>query len=154
MIQNLLNNVKSTILLNPSIQSCFIYSHTRSEVLAPAVFLEIAGYTKGSDPATEQLSLSANFEARVVVDSTIENHEITCQVLAQSLAHSIHLNSFGCDVTPAVVKGITRDFFKPEFDFYTCYLIEWSHEFHVGSSIFDEVSSPIHTIIINEVSNG
>jgi hypothetical protein len=122
----------------------------RAEVIAPAVFLEIANYGIGSDPATEQLSLVANVEARVVVDSTIEDAEIVCQSLACEIANVAHLNSFGCKISPAKVSGISRDFFKPDFDMYVCWLVEWSHEMHCGNSVFDEIGITPHTIHIGE----
>jgi hypothetical protein len=127
-----------------------IYPNSRQEILAPAVFLEIANYGIGDDPATEELALVANLEARVVVDSTIKDAEISCQLLACEIASLIHLNSFGCEVSTAKLAGITRDFFKPDFDMYICWLIEWSHEMHVGSSIWKEIGIPPHTITIGE----
>ncbi|GHU13209.1 hypothetical protein FACS189449_08270 [Alphaproteobacteria bacterium] len=117
MIQ-FLQNIRTEILNSPNIASCLLYPNARAEVIAPAVFLEIASYGIGSDPATEELSLIANIEARVVVDSTIENAEIACQSLACEIANIAHLNSFGCKISPATVSGISRDFFKPDFDMY------------------------------------
>jgi hypothetical protein len=143
-----LQNIRSEILSSPNIQSCLIYPNARGEVVAPAVFLEIANYNAGNDPATEELSLVANVEARVVVDSTIEDAEVICQSLACEVANIAHLNSFGC-ISPAKVTGITRDFFKPDFDMYVCWLVEWSHEMHVGSSVFAEIGVPPHILHVN-----
>jgi hypothetical protein len=128
-----------------------IYPNARGAIIAPAVFLEIASYGIGNDPATGQLSLVANIEARVVVDSTIEadssgNAEIVCQSLACEIANIAHLNSFGCEISPAKISGISRDFFKPDFDMYICWLVEWGHEFHVGNSIFKELGVPPHIL--------
>jgi hypothetical protein len=145
---NFLKNIRNEILSSPSIQSCLIYPSPRGEIVAPAVFLEIASYGASNDPATGELSLVANIEARVVVDSTIEDAEIICQSLACEITNIAHLNSFGCNISPAKVTGITRDFFKPDFDMYICWLIEWSHEFHYGDSVFDEIGVPPHTINI------
>jgi hypothetical protein len=147
---NFLKNIRTEILNSPNIQSCLIYPNARGEVIAPAVFLEIASYGAGDDPATEELALIANVEARVVVDSTIENAEIVCQSLACEIANVTYLNSFGCNISPAKVTGITRDFFKPEFDMYLCWLVEWQHEFHVGDSVWLENGVPPHTITIGE----
>jgi hypothetical protein len=147
---NILQNIRSEILDSPNIQSCLIYPNPRGEVIAPAVFLEIANYGAGDDPATGELALTANVEARVVVDSTIDDAETVCQLLACEIANVAHLNSFGCEISPAKVTGITRDFFKPEFDMYLCWLIEWQHEVHTGSSVFAETGIPPHTITIGE----
>jgi hypothetical protein len=146
---NFLKNIRSEILSSPNIQSCLIYPNPRGEVIAPAVFLEIASYGVGDDPATGELSLIANVEARVVVDSTIDDAETVCQLLACEIANIAHLNSFGCEISPGKVTGITRDFFKPEFDVYVCWLVEWQHEFHAGSSIWAEIGVPPHSLHIN-----
>jgi hypothetical protein len=146
---NFLQNIRTEILSSPNIQSCLIYPNARKEIAAPAVFLEIASYSAGDDPATGELSLVTNVEARVVVDSTIEDAEIVCQSLACEIANIAHLNSFGCEISPAKVTGITRDFFKPEFDMYICWLVEWSHEFHCGNSVWLENGVPPHILHVN-----
>jgi hypothetical protein len=147
---NILQNIRNEILNSPNIQSCLIYPNPRGEILAPAVFLEIASYGTGDDPATGELALTANVEARVVVDSTIEDAETVCQSLACEIATVAHLNSFGCEISPAKVTGITRDFFKPEFDMYLCWLVEWQHQLHVGSSVWLETGVPPHIVKIGE----
>jgi hypothetical protein len=148
-----LQNIRNEILGSPNFASCLIYPNARGEILAPAVFLEAASYSAGNDPATGELSLVANVEARVVVDSTIEDAEIVCQSLACEIANIAHLNSFGCNISPAKVSGITRDFFKSEFDMYLCWLVEWSHEFHCGSNVWSEIGVPPHLITIGEHIN-
>ena len=155
MIEKLLTNIKSEILNNKSIQSCLIYPDARGETIAPAVFLEVASYGTGDDPATGELSLLVNIEARVVVDSISENAELACQNLACQIANVAHLNSFGCKVSPAKISGISRDSFKPDFDPYICWLVEWSHQFHVGDSIWEETGIPPHVLFANkEVIHG
>jgi hypothetical protein len=149
MITEFLKNIRNEILNSPNIQSCLIYPNPRGEIIAPAVFLEIAGYNAGDDPVTGELSLIANAEARVVVDSTIEDAETVCQLLACEIATVAHLNSFGCEISPAKVTGITRDFFKPEFDMYLCWLVEWQHEVHIGNSIWLENGVLPHKIFVN-----
>jgi hypothetical protein len=146
---NFLQNIRTEILNSPNIQSCLIYPNPRGEIIAPAVFLEIASYSGGNDPATGELALIANVEARVVVDSTIEDAEVVCQSLACEIANIAHLNSFGCEISPGKVGGITRDFFKPEFDMYLCWLVEWTHELHYGLSVFDEIGVPPHVLHVN-----
>lgn len=150
MIAKLLQNIRTEILNNEVIKTCLLYSKGREEIIAPAVFLEVGGYSAGNDPATGELALTVNIEARVVIDSLTEDAEIRCQELAAAIASAIHLNSFGCEVSPAKITGITRDYFKPDFDPYICYLIEWSHEFHVGENIWNELGIPPHKITIGE----
>ena len=148
MIEDLLTAIKNAILADESFKSCLIYPNARGDIVAPAVFLEVANYSTGNDPATGELSLIANIEARVVVDSISENAELVCQNLACQIANIAHLNSFGCNVTPAKISGISRDSFKPDFDPYICWLVEWSHEFHCGESVWKEDGVRPHILVI------
>ena len=150
MIEDLLTSIRNTILADENFRSCLIYPDARGEIIAPAVFLEVANYSTGSDPATEELSLIANIEARVVVDSISENAELICQNFACQIANIAHLNSFGCQVSPAKISGISRDSFKPDFDPYICWLVEWSHEIQCGESVWTESGLPPHILHIND----
>lgn len=153
-MNGLLNNIRTQILCEfQDVQSCFIYPNAREKIIAPAVFLEVANYGMGDDPATEELAIIANIEARVVIDSLIENAEIECQRLACKIGSLAHLNNFGCSVRPAKVGGISRDFFKPDFDPYICWLVEWQHELHVGESVFSNgvACIPPHELHIGEL---
>ena len=148
MIEDLLTAIKNAILADKNFRSCLIYPSARGDVIAPAVFLEVANYSTGNDPATGELSLIANIEARVVIDSISENAELVCQNLACRIANIAHLNSFGCKVSPAKISGISRDSFKPDFDPYICWLVEWSHQFHVGESVWKEDGVRPHILVI------
>ena len=148
MIEDLLTAIKNAILADKNFRSCLIYPSARGDVIAPAVFLEVANYSTGNDPATGELSLIANIEARVVIDSISENAELVCQNLACKIASIAHLNSFGCKVSPAKISGISRDSFKPDFDPYICWLVEWSHQFHVGESVWKEDGVRPHILVI------
>ncbi len=155
MIRNLLSNIQQRISEIADIESCYVYPIPRSEMNAPMVCLEIANFSTGDDPATSELALTVNMEARVVVDSAVDDAEIICQTLACNVANAIHLNSFGCAVSPGEVTGISRDSFKPEFDAYICWLVEWSHQFHLGQSVWLESGATPHLLHINnEAVNG
>lgn len=149
MLEKLLENIKASILADSCFQSCWIYPEARCDFEAPAVFLEIANYAAGSDPATSELSLVANIEARVVVDFLVENAELECQKLACNIANLAHLNSFGSPVSPAIVSSVMRDAFKPEFDAFICWLVEWTHEFHLGTNVWLKSAIPPHRLHIN-----
>lgn len=148
MIQSLLNSIQSQILNLNDIESCLIYPSAREELRAPLVVLEVAGFSQGDDPATEELALNANIEARVVVDSSIENAEIVCQSIACNVANLAHLNNFGCEVSLGKISGISKDFFKPEFDAYVCWLVEWSHQLHLGKNVWFETGVSPHQLFI------
>lgn len=155
MIRQLLSNIKEGILRLQGIESCFVYPTPRCDLAAPTVCLEVADFSPGNDPATGELALNINLEARVIVDSTLENAETSCQTLACNIANLIHLNTFNCAVSPGEVTGISRDSFKPEFDAFVCWLVEWSHQFHLGQSVWLESGATPHLLHINkEVVNG
>lgn len=151
MITTLLTSIQKSILQNcPNIQSCKIYPPARCDVVAPAVFLTAASYSVGDDPATSELALRVNVNATVVTDSIIENSELVCQSLVCDIARIAHLNSFGCPVSPAKIERIEQDAFKPEFDAYVSWLVEWSHEFHLGESVWLDPGVPPHILHIGE----
>jgi hypothetical protein len=125
----------------------------RSELIAPACFVEISSFEIGTDPGTEELALVANFEARIVVDSTIPNAEFAIRELALRLANLINHNTWNSTdssaVSPAKLKDIGPDAFKPELDAYLVWNINWVHEFHVGENIWESTGITPHKIIVN-----
>ncbi len=69
------NKLKEEI---PAIQTCEVYRAIRREIIAPAVFVELVSLEPGKDPGTEELALRARFEARIVVDGTVEDSSYDC----------------------------------------------------------------------------
>ncbi len=135
----------------PEIQTCEIYPSIRTTIAAPAVFIELASFEKGNDPGTEELALKARFEARIVIDSTIENAPIIVRSLAAEIARVVNRNTWGMDVSPAEFLSGEIDGFRPELDAYLVWLIEWIHELHVGKSVWEEGKIKPHLIDIGDV---
>ncbi|MCM1002682.1 hypothetical protein DM84_05735, partial [Wolbachia pipientis] len=75
------------------IQTCEVYPAMRKELIAPAVFVELSSFEKGHDPGTEELALKARFEARIVIDSTVENAPIIVRTLAAEVARVVNKNT-------------------------------------------------------------
>jgi hypothetical protein len=123
----------------------------RSELVAPACFVEITGFDVGTDPGTEELAVIANFEARIVMDRTVENVHFVVRELALQLANLINHNTWNSNVSPAKIKEIAPDAFGPEFDAYLVWNVGWTHELHVGVNVWDAADTvvPLHTIIVN-----
>lgn len=138
----------------PTIQTCEIYPAIRKELIAPAVFIELASLEPGKDPGTEELALKAKFEARVVIDSTIENAPIVVRSLASEVARVINGNTFNMNISPAEFISAEQDGFRPELDAYLVWLVEWVHEVHLGQSIWDEGKIKPHMINIGDVRVG
>ncbi|WP_410530105.1 hypothetical protein [Wolbachia endosymbiont (group A) of Lypha dubia] len=138
----------------PAIQTCEVYPVIRTTITAPAVFVELASLEPGKDPGTEELALRARFEARVIVDSTIENASLVVRSLAAEIARVVNKNTWGIEnISPGEFLSAEVDEFRPELDAYLVWLIEWVHEVHVGKSIWSAGIMP-HTIEIGNVHVG
>ncbi|WP_265024418.1 hypothetical protein [Wolbachia endosymbiont (group A) of Eupithecia tripunctaria] len=135
----------------PAIQTCEIYPSIRKELVAPAVFVELSGFEKGHDPGTEELALKARFEGRIVIDSTIENAAIIVRSLAAEVAKVVDKNTWNVkNVSPGEFISAEVDGFRPELDAYLVWMVDWSHQLHLGKSIWTENKIKPHTIIIEE----
>ncbi|WP_253303090.1 MULTISPECIES: hypothetical protein [unclassified Wolbachia] len=134
-----------------AIQTCDIYPSIRKELLAPALFVELVSLESGKDPGTEELALKARFEARIVIDSTIENAAIIVRTLAAEVARVVNKNTWNVEnVSPGEFISAEIDGFRPELDAYLVWLVEWSHQLHLGKSIWTENTIKPHTITIGE----
>lgn len=138
----------------PAIQTCEIYPTIRKELVAPAVFVELSSFEKGNDPGTEELALKARFEARVVIDSTIENAPLIVRSLASEVAIVVNGNTFNMNISPGEFLSAEPDGFRPELDAYLVWIIEWSHQLHLGKSVWKEGKIKPHKISVGEVNVG
>ncbi|MGL9762095.1 MAG: hypothetical protein ACR5LB_08025 [Wolbachia sp.] len=152
--KNLHNAICTTLKREISIiQTCEIYPSIRKELLAPAVFVELSSLEKGDDPGTEELALKARFEARIVIDSTVENAPILVRTLAAEVARVVNKNTWNMkNVSPGEFISGGGDDFRPELDAYLVWLIEWVHTIHVGRSIWEEGKFMPHKIEIGEIN--
>ncbi|GFQ91486.1 spike protein [Trichonephila clavata] len=136
----------------PAIQTCEVYRVIRREIIAPAVFVELASLEPGKDPGTEELALRARFEARVVVDGTVENSSIVVRSLAAEVARVVSKNTWNMkNIAPGEFLSAEVDDFKPELDAYLVWLVEWTHEVHTGQSMWSETGIKPHIIEIGLV---
>lgn len=120
----------------PAIQTCEVYPMIRREIVAPAVFVELSSLEQGKDPGTEELALKARFEARIVIDSTIENAAIIVRELAAEVARVVNKNTWNVEnVSPGEFISAEIDGFRPELDAYLVWMVDWSHQLHLGKSI-------------------
>ncbi|WP_265031291.1 MULTISPECIES: hypothetical protein [unclassified Wolbachia] len=131
----------------PAIQTCEVYPTIRREIIAPAVFVELSSLEQGKDPGTEELALKARFEARVVVDSTVENASIIVRSLAAEVARVVNKNTWNVkNIAPGEFLSAEVDNFRPELDAYLVWLVEWTHELHLGKSIWKKGKIKAHRI--------
>ncbi|BET30820.1 hypothetical protein wCauBTS_14270 [Wolbachia pipientis] len=138
-----------------AIQTCEVYPAIRKELVAPAVFIELSSLEQGKDPGTEELALKARFEARIVIDSTIENAAIIVRTLAAEVARVVNKNTWNVEnVSPGEFISGGGDDFRPELDAYLVWLIEWVHYLHVGESVWLEEKIKPHTINLGNINVG
>jgi hypothetical protein len=138
----------------PAIQACEVYPAIRTIITAPAVFVELSGFEKGYDPGTEELALRARFEARIIIDSTIENAPIVVRSLASEVAKVVNKNTFNMNISPGEFLSAEMDGFRPELDAYLVWLVEWTHEIHLGKSVWEDGKIKIHKIAVGEINVG
>ncbi|WP_425386564.1 hypothetical protein [Wolbachia endosymbiont (group A) of Barypeithes pellucidus] len=138
----------------PAIQTCEIYPAIRKELLAPALFVELVSLESGKDPGTEELALKARFEARIVIDSTIENAPIIVRTLAAEVAKVVNKSTFSMNISPGEFLSAEPDGFRPELDAYLVWMVEWVHTIHVGRSIWEEGKIKPHTINVGNINVG
>ncbi|WP_264685634.1 hypothetical protein [Wolbachia endosymbiont (group B) of Watsonalla binaria] len=139
----------------PSIQTCEIYPSIRKELLAPAVFVELASLEPGKDAGTEELAMKARFEARIVIDSTIENAAIIVRSLASEVAKVVNKNTWNVkNVSPGEFISAEIDGFRPELDAYLVWMVDWSHQLHLGKSVWEEGKIKPHKIEVGEMHVG
>lgn len=119
-----------------------MYRAERRKIIAPAVFVELASLEPGKDPGTEELALRARFEARVVVDGTVEDSSIVVRELATEVARVVNKNTWDVEnVSAGEFLSAEVDNFKPELDAYLVWLVEWVHELHTGQSMWLETGA-------------
>ncbi|WP_174516946.1 hypothetical protein [Wolbachia endosymbiont of Cardiocondyla obscurior] len=134
----------------PDVQTCEIYPSIRKELLAPALFVELVSLESGKDPGTEELALKARFEARIVVDGTVEDSSLVVRSLAAEVARVVNKNTWEKNVSPAEFLSAEPDGFRPELDAYLVWMVDWNHQLHLGKSIWTENKIKPHTITIGE----
>lgn len=106
----------------------------------PALLLENPELEPNSDedPGTEQLSVLARFEARVVVNFREDKAKILVAKIAGMVAAFMHKNRHfhrvkGCPVT---VDSIMRDNFYPELDRFEVWRIDFHCIAWLGESVW------------------
>ncbi|MCJ7454038.1 MAG: hypothetical protein MUP48_01075 [Wolbachia endosymbiont of Homalodisca vitripennis] len=138
-----------------AIQTCEIYPSIRKELLAPAVFVELSGFEKGHDPGTEELAMKARFEARIVVDGTVENSSLVVRSLAAEVARVVNKNTWNVkNVSPGEFISAEVDGFRPELDAYLVWMVEWVHYLHLGESVWLEGKINPHIINVGNINVG
>lgn len=121
----------------------------RKTLPVPACILELSEMLSDpdADPGTEQLAVTATFEAHFVIDSLRTfNAKMSVRKLAAAFAAWLRLRRWNNPIIegrtlptgPAYVQGIYPDDFAPELDRYEVWRVEWQQEIHLGNTVWKD----------------
>lgn len=126
----------------------------RKQLPLPACLLELSEMDAAGDldPGTEQLAVTARFEARFVIGFRTPKAKIEIRSLAAGFA--AHLRSMlrwpdplhpgkAVPTGPCEVTGCYPDDFDPALDKYEVWRVEWQQVLHLGDTVWtDDGTTP------------
>lgn len=126
----------------PTLKTVEAYRLDRKNLPTPACLLEITEMDAAPDidPGTEQLAVTARFEARFVIGFRQggKNPKLEVRKLAAAFAAFARLKRWGCPIGPAEVIGAYQDDFDPELDQFECWRVEWQQVIHLGDTVWKD----------------
>lgn len=130
------------------VQTVDAYPVIRRRIVLPAVLVELSEMGPGRDPGTGETALVATFQARAIVDPNLPDADVQVRELAAHIAVAITHETWGLDVSIAQLVHMGEDAFKPELDSYMSWVVEWTHEFHLGESAWPYPDDTALTIML------
>lgn len=112
------------------------YPVIQRRVSIPAVLIELSEVNLGSDPGTGEAALIGHFQARAIVDPNLTDAYMQVRELAVRIAVAITHETWGMEIGVSKLLQVGEDAFKPDLDGYLCWMVEWTHEFHLGEAIW------------------
>lgn len=109
---------------------------TGSPASLPALQLELADMTSGTDPRTGETALVGRFQARVVVDPNQSGAQLTVRELAAKVVQALQHETWGLGIGMAKPGTIAKDESRAELNAYLVWMVEWRHEFHLGQVVW------------------
>lgn len=116
----------------PAIRFAEAWPDIQRRITLPAVLLELDELEPGDDPGTGETALVARLQARIIVDSRPEAGHRAASMLASQLTVLLRDQQWGLPIATAQFLRAAPDFMRPELDGYTAWLVEWTHEIHLG----------------------
>lgn len=143
----------------PGLQTVESYRNERTtKVTTPACLLELTEMEAApeQDPGTEQLAVSARFEARFILGFRTREVQLQARELAAAFAAYLrkHPRWPGVVTGPAEVIGCYRDEFDPELDQYEVWRVEWAHVLHLGASTWAPEGITPTTVLLGNTRDG
>jgi hypothetical protein len=133
----------------PSIATVEFYrTEARKSIPCPAILLDLCEFEAepDDDPGTEQLSVSARFEAEIIFGFKTPNVKQAIRVFAAAFMAWLRLRRWTGIVTDAAkVIGAYPDDFKPELDEYVVWRVEWSQVLYLGTNTWTDSSGALTT---------
>ncbi|MCL2345250.1 MAG: hypothetical protein FWC58_05315 [Desulfobulbus sp.] len=108
------------------------YPVIERRITLPSVVVELDEMEPGTDPGTSETALIGRFQARAIVDPNVKQADLQVRELAALIAVAITHETWGLPIGVAKLTQIGPDGFKPELDGYLVWVVEWTHEFHLG----------------------
>lgn len=126
----------------PALETVEFYRENRKGLALPACLLELTEFEADAepDPGTGQLSVTARFEAMLVIDGLkVKNAKRSIRTLATNFAAWLRLRRWtGQKSGPAQVIGAYKDDFNPELDQFEVWRVEWTQILHLGTTDIDD----------------
>lgn len=110
------------------------YPDIERRIHLPAVLIELAEMEPGDDPGTGETALVGRFQARAIIDPNASRANMLVRELAARVAVALAHETWGLEISIARLVQIGEDAFKPELDGYLVWVVEWTHEFHLGDA--------------------
>lgn len=120
----------------PGVPTIDHYPKIGRRITIPAVLIEMSELEPGTDPGTGETAFVGRIQARAVVDPNSAKAEIMVRDLAARIVMAIQHESWGLPIGVADFVQAGEDGMKPELDSYLVWLVEWTHEFHLGELVW------------------
>lgn len=137
----------------PVFETVEAYREDRRSLPAPACLVQLVDLEPdpASDPGTEQLAVTARFEAQVVLGFRTDAVRRAAPKLAAALALHIQRKRWGLPVEAATVTAIEPDEFSPDLDQFEVWRIDWQQVVHIGESVWNN-DGTLPSVVLSSIN--
>ncbi len=145
----------------PDLQTVEFYrTEERKTLPLPAVILDLCEFEgePDKDPGTDQLAMSARFEAEIIFGFRTPNVKREIRKFAAAFAAWMRLRRWpGISTDAAQVIGCYPDEFDPDLDQYEVWRVEWSQTLYLGDNTWTNDGTIPTTVLVGykpKIGNG